>query len=58
MNDSTALVWLSSIQALTGKNLEKLLAAFPEPGALWDEPNLALRVLICCARSRKKTFAR
>lgn len=45
MNDSTALVWLSSIQALTGKNLEKLLAAFPEPGALWDEPNLALRVL-------------
>ena len=45
MNDSTALVWLSSISALTGKNLEKLLAAFPEPGALWDEPNLALRVL-------------
>ena len=45
MNDSTALIWLSSIPALSDKSLGKLLEAFPEPGVLWDEPNLAMRVL-------------
>lgn len=45
MNDSTALIWLSSIQALSEKGLERLLAAFPEPSALWDEPGRAMRVL-------------
>ena len=58
MDNSTALIWLSGIEGLNGKPLERLLEAFPEPEALWEEPLqarplLSARMLraLCDARS-------
>lgn len=45
MNDSTALIWLSTIEGLGSKNMELLLSRFPEPAELWENPLAALPVL-------------
>lgn len=45
MNDSTALIWLTSIEGLGSKNRALLLSRFPEPSCLWEDPLAALPYL-------------